>query len=65
MIYEIYQYGFRKVVFRVLEVYMFWHLQFLVTRFAIFGDSFINPHRKLQIVLTWTTDDITLQESKL
>lgn len=39
MIYEIYQYGFRKVVFRVLEVYMVWHLQFLVTRFAIFGDS--------------------------
>jgi len=25
----------------------------------------INPHRKLQIVLTWTTDDITLQESKI
>jgi hypothetical protein len=35
MIYAIYQYGFRKVVFRVLEVYMFWHLQFLVTQFAI------------------------------
>jgi hypothetical protein len=42
MIYAIYQYGFRKVVFRVLEVYMFWHLQFLVTQFAIIGDLF-NP----------------------
>jgi len=34
------------------------------TSFAVCNAD-INPHRKLQIVLTWTTDDITLQESKI
>ena len=33
--------------------------------YRVIAKSSINPHRKLQIVLTWTTDDITLQESKI
>jgi len=39
MIYAIYQYGFRKVAFRVLDLYLFWYLQVSVTQFADFTDS--------------------------
>ena len=39
MIYAIYQYGLRMEAVGFLDMYMFWHLQFSVSVFAIFGDS--------------------------
>jgi hypothetical protein len=39
MIYAIYQYGLRMESVGFLDMYMFWHLQFSVSVFAIFGDS--------------------------
>ena len=39
MIYAIYQYGLRMEAVGFLDMYMFWHLQFSVSGFAIFGDS--------------------------
>ena len=47
MIYAIYQYGLRMEAIGFLDMYMFWHLQFSVSGFAIFGDSL---YRNLQIV---------------
>ena len=39
MIYAIYKYGLRMEAIGFLDMYMFWHLQFSVSGFAIFGDS--------------------------
>ena len=39
MIYAIYKYGLRMEAIGFLDMHMFWHLQFSVSGFAIFGDS--------------------------
>jgi hypothetical protein len=39
MIYVIYKYGLRMEAIGFLDMYMFWHLQFSVSGFAIFSDS--------------------------
>jgi hypothetical protein len=59
MIYAIYKYGLRMEAIGFLDMYMFWHLQFSVSGFAIFGDSLY--HTKLliqspilQIGLIWS-----------
>ena len=39
MIYAIYKYGLRMEAIGFLGMHMFWHLQFSVSGFAIFGDS--------------------------
>jgi len=40
MIYAIYQYGLCTEAIGFLDMYMFWHLQFSVSEFAIISDSF-------------------------
>ena len=39
MIYAIYKYGLRMEAIGFLDMYMFWHLQFSVSGFAIISDS--------------------------
>ena len=60
MIYAIYKYGLRMEAIGFLDMYMFLHLQFSVSGFAIFGDSLyrvVSPFLKSAVLRVY---DITI-----